>query len=125
MQKKAKNKRNTKLKRKETFVLNRHGEKKKWTFKQWTEKEHTDYVKAVRKHGKDFDKIMRDVKTKTRRQIFGHTEALCKSIRAKKNHPDAEILPILEQPLQKYFSKKEHELYVKGVKQYGKNYSMI
>ena len=60
-----KKKRERKLDRK-TTVLNVKGLKKKWTFKQWTAKEHAAFADAVRKHGKDITKIVEAVKTKTR-----------------------------------------------------------
>ena len=48
MKGKTKKKREEKQERKQgSTVLNRQGIVKKWTFQQWTKKEHAAYVKAV------------------------------------------------------------------------------
>ena len=67
LQNKLKKRRYNKLERKMSNDLKRNGEEKKWTFKHWSEEEHSEFTKAVRRHGKNFDEIMKAVKTKTKK----------------------------------------------------------
>ncbi len=52
---------------------------------------------------------------------------MCKSIRKTKNHPDADLLEILEKPLiiRNKWTEKEKNAFVKATRKHGKNYEMI
>ena len=65
----------------------------------WTQKEINAFRRAIKKHGKDYDKIQAVVKTKTRdqcRKYAGHTLA---RVISKGDHPNADLLNILEHSL--------------------------
>lgn len=52
---------------------------------------------------------------------------MCKSIRANKNHPNSDLLKILEEPLIVIdrWTKQEHAIFAKAVEKYGKKYKLI
>ena len=64
----------------------------------WTKEEHDAFVKATRKYGKDYQKILQEVETKTRDQVQSHALAVCRRLKAHKDQPDADLLAILQQP---------------------------
>ena len=61
----------------------------------WTLNEHKKFIEAVRKHGKDYKKIVKHIGTRQYNSVATHAFNFKKLIRADPKHPDADILKIL------------------------------
>ena len=61
-------------------------------YNPWTEDEHKLFVEAVRKFGKDWQKIAEHVGTRRRDQIQSHAGVFTKQVKINPDLPDADIV---------------------------------
>ena len=67
--------------------------------KHWTQEENELFYKLLREHKKDYQIIANTLGTKTKEQVRLHAYDLRKRISSyRNNHPQADLLPILETP---------------------------
>ena len=73
-------------------VVNKLGIEKKLVSKYWwTVRENTAFLRALKKHGKDWTRIAQIVKTKNKIQCKSHGEVLHKRIKDNE-HPHVSLL---------------------------------
>ena len=92
----------------------------------WTAEEHKACMKAIQKHGRNFNLIVEAMKTKTKAQIRSRLKYL-QTITDKEQHPDRATIQAFEKQRTPYcyWTSREDKVFVKAVKRYGKNYKMI
>ena len=64
---------------------------------KWSEKEYDAFVKTVRRHGKDFQKLEKVLKKKTIKQIRRYSRALCRQMTECNFHPEWDLAEQLEE----------------------------
>ena len=82
-------------------------------------------MKGLRLHGRNFKEIEKMVPTKTRAKIKNHFYMLLKDLKKDPNHPQAALLPLIIEPINPRWTEAEHELYIKGVRLYHKDWDKI
>ena len=68
----------------------------KSAFSEWSEQEHERFCQALELYGKDWQKIAKCVKTKTRMQVRCHGEEFDRNQRANPSKENAHLLEKLE-----------------------------
>ena len=64
--------------------------------KFWTLEEHMRFLEAVRKHGRDWLKVSKEVGTKIQGQVISYSIMIRDKIRRNPNLPGSDIMHILE-----------------------------
>ena len=75
---------------------------------KWSEEEHSQFIEAVRKHGKDWVKITEAVGTRSKDLICSHAQQFRKKAKMNPAIEGADILPILEKEMKKGKKKKDN-----------------
>ena len=96
-------------------------------YKSWTDEEHTEFIKTIRLHGKNYDELDKALETRSRVQIRTHLASIVTQIRAKKDHPDSDLLEVLETPLKVHnpWTEEEHNTFVRVIEKHGKDFNKL
>ena len=97
------------------------------SYSNWTANEHKVCMKAVHKHGTNYNLIALAIKTKNSEQIRRRLKRLLKQTKVDNHHPDRHILRLYKKQLtfHRGWTREETEVLVKAVRKHGKNYQMI
>jgi hypothetical protein len=99
----------------------------------WNNVEEEKYFKAVRKYGKNWDKVFAKIETKSMRQVLCHGAYLIKANKRKPGSVNSELIHILEgtpykavsQQVVKHWSKIEHNRFMKALYKHGAHWKLI
>ena len=92
---------------------------------EWTDSEHSEFIKAVRLHGRDWTKIAEMVSTRNYQGVKKYSVTVVKKIEADPNIEGADLIEVLRARTKPKWTELEEKIFAEGVAQYGRSWNEI